>query len=204
MFLNIEWTGKNGENLEKYRKNMDNPEVRFAIILLFSHSLCELKALNILRHPKTNISIDPNFDFKSIKIQNRGTSKHPCEAVKTVLFNCSQHVLRITRPASEDAKCGILAAESLIGSLALGCTVVIKTMTKHEFFHQLTRFQSLKSKVSADIITLQKFSNSIIPVYLICREDTLYGAFERIGKFGRSENVNKQCWNSSSGDAGIS
>jgi hypothetical protein len=69
-------------------------------------------------------------------------------------------VQRITRPALEDAKYEIPAAEQLIGSLALGCTVVIKTMMKHEFFHQLTSvriedldvFQSLKSKFTADII----------------------------------------------------
>jgi hypothetical protein len=100
-------------------------------------------------------------------------------------------VQRITRPALEDAKCGNPAAEQLIGSLALGCTVVIKTMMKHEFFLQLTSvriedldvFQSLKSKFTADIIyipTLQKFSNSIdslCQVYLLCLEDTLYDAF---------------------------
>ena len=47
----------------------------------------------------------------------------------------------------------------------------------------------LKSKFTADIIhipTLQKFSNpidSLYQVYLICREDTLYGAFEELIDF---------------------
>jgi hypothetical protein len=150
-------------------------------------------------YPKTNIIIDPHLDVafpNLIKIQITGDSKRTCEAVKTVLFNCSQHVLR-TRPALEDAQCGIPAADGLMGNVASGSTLVIKMMMKQEYFLQLTTvriedsdvFQRLKSKYAADIIfvpSAQKFSNSLeflCQVYLIGHEDSLYNAFEDLIDF---------------------
>jgi len=108
------------------------------------------------------------------------------EAVKTVLFNCSQYVQRITRPALEDAKCGIPAPEQLIG-----CTEVNKTMMKHEFFHQLASvriedldvFQSLKSKFTADTIDIPTLKFNLSQVYLICRGDRLFDAVEELIDF---------------------
>jgi hypothetical protein len=55
--------------------------------------------------PPANIIIDPNFEIRfyaSIRIQIKGTTKLPCEQVKTVLFNCSQYVQRIKRELEDD------------------------------------------------------------------------------------------------------
>jgi len=99
--------------------------------------------------------------------------------VKTVLFNCSQYVQRIKREL-EDDQSGI---SGLIGNIALGPTIVIKIMMKHEFYTKLTAgliegvdvLTSLKSKTlpissCADCSDVLEF---LCQIYLIC--STLLG-----------------------------
>lgn len=148
--------------------------------------------------PRVNIIIDPHFDFRfpaAIKVQIRGTTTTVCNEVKTVLFNCSQHILRSLKPPKEEVKTGNALADLLIGSLAKGNTIVLKILLKADFFNFLTSvrsednvgiFDSLKKDFKADLIhipTLQKFSTdapSLVQCFFICREDHFFEGIEAL------------------------